>query len=404
MVELYAVIALLICLAIVSRYHGLINLIDPVSYFTLGNVILGFVGIFYRGNYRLSAYISDEAVFILINGLLCFTVGVLIANKILHRIPATRSALIFRRDAEHAKIPFYIIYFVGIVFSIAYALKTGGILWASAGFDDARIVQRQGFGWLVLLGISFVTVGVLSLVIIFIASKKSLLMPLLLVGSGAIFLLLPGNRAPALELLVASSFFYCFFRWGKVPVVVFITGLLFAAIALAFLGLIRSGDVGDVQLAMLQAIWRPYVNLYNFQTVFDAFPLYLPYQLGGSFLTDLSVLAPGYQPNFGLWIKEQLNMNFAGGSVTVGFAGEMYANFGHVGVYVGYFLFAFLLVWISKKLRNLTSSSWLLLRYVVAMTAKGIAVSGVVSPILYVAMPFLFAFGVGRLLVKASKK
>ena len=403
MIEIYCAVVAIFVLFVVGRGHGILNIVDPVVYFALTNIIFGLVGVLYRSSYEHVAYIDDAAAVILMNGMLVFGVSVLIGNFIFSgRKKAARIARVKLRNVGFGA---YIAAFaVGAIFMAAYVVKTGGLLWSGFGFEDERIIERQGFGWLVLAGTALLTVSTWLIIISMLSTGRVRWWGWGLVVVSGAFLLIPGNRGPAAEMLVGVAFFYCVARWGRLPIHIFIGGLLILFGFITFLGLIRAGDVMEVEMLMAKGLWRPYVNIYNFQTVFDAFPLYLPYQYGYGFIQDVSVILPGYQPNFGLWLKESLNIEFAGGSITVGFAGEMYSNFGEVGVYVGYFAIGLMLVWLSVFLRRFVGDVGFAFRYAVAASVKAVAVSGVVSPILYIFTPFAFCFLVLALMGGAARR
>lgn len=388
-IELLCLSVVLLCIVVVGRYHGVFNLIDPVSFFALTNVVLGFVGILYRERYEYSAYISDEASLILIKGMVFFCAGVFFANKF-----NANDSVRARRSLASGHITntslYYIVWGGGALFSLLYIFATGGVSWGDVNFEDTRVINRQGFGWLALSSTAFVMVPTLALLIVNRANGKSLIAYMAMVFLSFLILLLPGNRGPAMDLLVAAGFFYCFFRWRRVPVVPVLVGAFFIFIILSFLGVVRSGDLGDLEIALLKSIWRPYVNLFNFENIYTYFPDYVPFQHGFGYVIDFLVVLPGYQPNFGLWVKDALNFDFAGGSITLGFAGELYANFGEYGVYVGYFLFAVFLVFLSRLMSRWQGDKFLVGRYVISMSVKAMAVSGIVSPVLYFFIPMFF--------------
>jgi hypothetical protein len=203
------------------------------------------------------------------------------------------------------------------------------------------------------------------------------------------FLLLIGNRGPALELIVLFIFLFHMSRHGKVS---FYLLFIYAVVLIFFLGLLnlyRQGDQFDLQLLLLKSLWRPYVNIDNFNLVLGYFKEFsIP--VGKGYLIDISVLSPGYQPNFGTWFKEAAGLEFTGGGVTVTYAGEIVSNFGVDFLFAISFIYFAFIYMVSSFLKKRFSMYYFIVLLVSSITIKSIVSSGLVSPIIYVFVPFLF--------------
>src|SRR5690606_10289162 len=109
------------------------------------------------------------------------------------------------------------------------------------------------------------------------------------------------------------------------------------------LGVVRQGLDFNFESVYRQMLWRPFVNIQNLEWVVSFIPSEHDYFYGESMLIDLSVLLPGYQPNFGTYMKELMGKEFTGGSITVSFLGQLYADFGFLLSLLVIFIFGFLL-------------------------------------------------------------
>lgn len=96
------------------------------------------------------------------------------------------------------------------------------------------------------------------------------------------------------------------------------------------LGIIRQGLNFDLESLLKQILWRPFTNIQNIEWITNYFPSTHDFFYGKSLLVDLSVLLPGYQPNFGTYIKELMGLYFSGGSLTLSFLGQAYIDFGYI--------------------------------------------------------------------------
>lgn len=115
------------------------------------------------------------------------------------------------------------------------------------------------------------------------------------------------------------------------------TGIVFVVLA-EILGIVRdsmSGVVGKSFIASMSI--SLIVNCINLRYVFNTFPSKVPFQGGYTYLINILMLKPGSDPDFTLWLKDQIGISFAGGGVTPTVMGEFYMNFGTIGMYIGMF-------------------------------------------------------------------
>lgn len=115
-----------------------------------------------------------------------------------------------------------------------------------------------------------------------------------------------------------------------------------------------SADVSFFKLTMLRMGWRPFVNIQNLQRIYEFFPAKNDFLYGGSYIIDFKLFLPGSHPNFGTYLKDLMNWEFEGGSITTTFIGLGYLNFGKVAFFIyplfyGFFFNSIYQLFISKK-------------------------------------------------------
>lgn len=387
-------------ISLITARRSLLNLFDPVSYFSITHIVLFFLAAFYRGFYEWGVPINDQSLILLCSCMLAFAIGATVPGGLLSalskRLFPKQSAMKQSALYAVASTPRYYSYSAWILFMFGAAgvaifiIKCGGILWLKNDFDDLRITARAGIGWLVLPSIVFITYSTIALFSYYLFHKQQYMKSYAVALLGTFLLLQYGNRAPAFEVVICCGFIYCWKRWRTIPVLLMLVGCLLTFLTLGAMQVIRQGLSTDFLMVLLQSIWRPFVNIQNFDLIVKAFPNRLNFLHGQSFFMDLAVLAPGYQPNFGTWLKDQLGLDFTGGSVTVTYLGELYANFGEVGGLWGAFLLGTVLDVLSRYSRKFYDDyTCYPTIFAIAITSKAVVSSGFISPILYIMIPFI---------------
>lgn len=392
---------LILFVALIGCRRDLLNFFDPVSYFSVTHIVLFFIAAFYRGFYDWVVPISDKTLLLICSCMVLFALGATLPGGLFaalnKRLFPDKTGPVVAVDAASGSLPVppyycysaWIMLLLGAAGVAVFIVKCGGILWLRSDFDDFRVTARAGIGWLVLLSIVFTTYSTIALFSYYLMSKLQKRTACLVALLGVFLLLQFGNRAPAFEVVVCCGFIFCWHKWRKIPVLLMLSGGVLIFLLLGAMQVVRQGISGDLVMVLLQSIWRPFVNIQNFDLIVNSFPSRLNFLHGESFLMDLAVLAPGYQANFGTWLKDELGLDFTGGSVTVTHLGELYANFGVLGVMAGSFLLGVALDLLSQYNRRFYQdyTSYPLI-FAIAITCKAIVSSGFVSPVLYIMVPF----------------
>ena len=285
---------------------------------------------------------------------------------------------------------------IPLALAAGYSLHIGGLVWLQEeGIDDLRVELRKGSGWVALLGIAVAFVGTVMLLCSrHVGSWLRGCLTILLLGGCAVSY---GNRAPGADVLVAGLFSLWVMKYRKVPLLGLVgcAGLLIVLVAVA--GLYRQGFEISSQGVMQQILWRPFVNFQNFQILYDAFPSQISFQMGNGYLIDLSVIMPGYQPNYSTWLKDALEMEFTGGGLNQTYLGELYSNFSLLPALLGSFILGAMLQLLYGLMGMLRSSLQLML--IMSFSLKSIVSSGLVSPLIYMLAPYLLVYCSYRLLL-----
>ena len=275
-------------------------------------------------------------------------------------------------------------------------LAMGGTPDVGSGVEQGRIDSRAGLGTLVLGSIWLLTIP--GLAIFADAMRRgrthqaAAVVLLLAVG---LLVAVIGSRGPVAKLLLGAVFL-AFAARGRLPrwsilVAIGAAGVL----ALGATAALRSDWGFSADGALFRLFWQLHVNTTNLARLVDFIPGTHPYLLGGSYVTDLSVVLPGPSLNFGAWLKEALGLEFSGGGLTVGLVGESYANFGPIVAVASCALAGGLLPLVRGYLR-IRDGLDIAVATLLAIALAGIVQTGIASVLLYNVIPLLAVYLVLR--------
>ncbi len=402
------ILLFIISFYLISRTRRLDYLLDPIVYFYLTHFVFFGIGLWYE-SFIWSRDLSDTIRLIPSLLLFQFSLIVFILDFSLRKKKEKDLMFITYFNKIACNIPksmyvaAWIYWTIGIsLVYIYFVLSIGWDNLFSEDLDNIRVEGRKGFGWMAILSIALITISSIYLFIVNVSKKRFFFTYIISIFS-LLFLFLTGNRGPAFELLVILIVIYYMSEYGRVS---FFKLIIFAILIIFMLGalnLFRQGDSFDWYLLFLKSLWRPYVNIDNFNFVFEYFNKH-EILYGYGYWIDFAVLLPGYQPNFGLWFKDAAGLDFSGGSVTVTYAGEIIANFGFNLLFffsTFYFLFIYFISLILSKKESIQS---FILLVVSSLAIKGVVSSGLITPFLYVFVPFLIGFVLIELTASGLKR
>ena len=158
------------------------------------------------------------------------------------------------------------------------------------------------------------------------------------------------------------------------------------------------GDYSSAQGILPSIFLTPFASVINLTHVLNAFPNAIPYQYGYTYLINFIMLRPGPDPDFTLWLKDALNMQFVGGGVTPTIIGEAYLNFGYTGIIIQMFLFGLILKRVN--LYYINSKNYFLPSYLMMTMLNSLR--GGVANISISLLMFLTMYFIMRLIVRLS--
>ena len=222
---------------------------------------------------------------------------------------------------------------IGYIFSFIYLSKN--LSYILIDFENNRVSAMSGNGIIIYLSYMIIP-ATLVLYYCHLHYKRNPMI-FLYVLMNIIILLLFGFRARVLDLLVLILIIkndYKSFRLSKL----FNYGIL-AIIFVSFLQFVRFYISGSNSNTFMQSLFNTIcVGSININFIIRYIPLKIPYQYGYTYAINFLQLLPSYSVDMTMWIKNTLNLQFDGGGVAPTILGELYINFGFIGLFLGSFI------------------------------------------------------------------
>ncbi|TBN00181.1 oligosaccharide repeat unit polymerase [Hyunsoonleella flava] len=337
----------IIMLALVNKFFDLRNLLNPFVFFYLYQTAFCFIALAYCESWYPWIPISPELRFYIILAYILTFLGAMISRVLFARNGVEYVKIneieIEKKPSRAFQISGVLIFIAGVVFFLIFTYKTGGVIIFAEDIENDRISRKVGAGLYNLLFLSFLLYGYM---IILLLKDKTYFFKILFFLFTAFALVSYGSRAPLLKLLIASFLMITILNSKKLSLKKYLKIGMGLFLFLVAAGAIRSNFEDDrvtfLRLMKFRAGWRPFVNLQNLQKIYDFFPTEHNYLLGESYWIDFKLFFPGSNPNFGTYLKELMNWDFDGGSVTTTFIGLGYLNFGKIAFIVYPLVYGFL--------------------------------------------------------------
>lgn len=392
---------------IIFKYCNAKDLFNPAVFFLLIHYVFLFVALIWTKNYEIvkGVYISDKTAYYVIYSMTITTLIVAFNNRIRNKKLSQKNKvytvfnewnLILTNHIRSA----WILYIAGISFWLFFIFKAGQIPIFSSEIENFRVQAREGMGYITILSITFITYSGLYLTI----SSKNILKTVCLLVISSFLLLSFGNRAPMFNFLLFYLIILCIKHNIKVNLTKILPIAITGYLLLVLLGAYRMNVDADLSERFILTLgWRPFVGLQNLDTILNYFNDFL---YGKGYWIDLYVLAPGYQPNLGTWIKDMLQLEFDGGSVTISYLGDGFINFGIIGLILYPIIFPVLYIKLNNFFRriylkeNKIHLGHAILYINIAIGLAGAVTSGILSPVLYGIIPILLVYKLHTILAK----
>ncbi|PCI07345.1 MAG: hypothetical protein COB77_04860 [Gammaproteobacteria bacterium] len=393
MIFLLVITSLVLVSFLVNHYIGLVNITNPIVPLYYYHTFFFLIALTYIERYA-HVEISASVVYMILYGYIALFFSAVFFYKLL----GGRKGAVLARCFHNHLTPSssyiwaaFIIQTIAIVLILVFYMYKGVLILA----DDAnnyRVDARKGLGFVILMfrWVSELFVVMLSL-FLFTSKRKSLLLAILFVSYYIItfFLLLGlGSRSFVLELVLIVIGIFYWSRCRGFDFKLLFTGILFFSV-LGLLGVFRQGFDVNAALVFEKAVWRPFVNIQNYQWIVNDF-IGNDKLNGESLLIELNTLLPGYQPNFGTWYKEVYGYDFSGGSITVTYLGEAFANFGYAGVFIFPLAIGFFVAIISYICQRRITFIWMFVSIMMSLSLKGIINVGIGATLVGTVFPVVF--------------
>lgn len=200
-------------------------------------------------------------------------------------------------------------------------------------------------------------------------------------GITSLVLISAGHRGPVLFYLLLIVVFWgwvkrqSFVNW--VPIILLLIVLMFVIMTGLVYGV--EFDKKGIRRASQISIERVgHVQTIGLVFVFDIFPRAIPFQHGRTFLEDLMGVLPGRQEGFATQIAHLRDVKSRNNPI--GIVGDLYVNFGMIGIAVGMFIFGILSqslqIYFLRRERTLLNTTLLAC---LAVSITGVATSSIVG-------------------------
>ena len=283
---------------------------------------------------------SHEAYipFLIITGLLFFIIGQVAATSVINLFkPIFKKSGSFGPGYTISKEKISIFLISAIVLGGYFYLKNFNALYfSSEGIETARITVMFGQGFVYNFVMSMYYVLPLYIGIIWVYDRRINFIDMCIILLGSLIIFAPLNRGPILWMLIYIIFLrnYIKKRVDIKSLLVFFVFLFAAGIVIA---MIRSSKP-----FFLLIFDELQVHCYNLSLYLKHVSTIGPPLGLKPYLMSFEMLLPGHQPDFVLWLKDILGLEFLGGGASVTLIGELYLAGRMLYVALGFAIIGFL--------------------------------------------------------------
>lgn len=267
--------------------------------------------------------------------LLLFIIGadLIVGNKKTKKVFKTNFLNLQNIDNKYVVRSATLFLIIGYVFIGIFLLKNLDFIMQD--LENNRVHAMQGSGVIIHLGYIILPASWI-LYYCHLNYKKNKLIYLYLILD-IILLLLMGFRARILELILLLIIIRNDYKPFSIKkLILYGISLIILVILLQLARTIMSG--GNLSKIVGSLVSTMGVSSINLNYIFDAFPDRVPFQYGYTYWLGIGMLLPGPDIDATLWLKDVLNLQYAGGGLTPSIIGEFFINFGFVGIFIGMIL------------------------------------------------------------------
>lgn len=342
------------------------------------------IGVYFQEYFNI--YLNYKVIIIMMLYNFIFPILLIIWKKIMY-LDKSKKFKVLRKNAIANKV----LFIIGICIFGIFFFKAGGFIIFMDDAENARINAVAGSGFLVVLGTQFLNIATLT------EKKEKVRITYLIIS--IIFMFGTGFRSQALYLIAIYYIIY-HINTNKASVFKMIIIATIISFLYSYIGVIRSGLQDWTFLGLYKpVIWRMFVNTSNFSDILNLYPENL-FTVGGSYINDLLTVLPGPQETYILKLKDILNIQFNGGSLTPSIFGEGYYNFGLLGAVIIPILIGIIILTIDYVSRNYLSIEIYL---IASFLMVGISTTGLMPVLLYSMLPLTIVYIIYLCIVKILK-
>ena len=260
---------------------------------------------------------------------------------------------------------------IGYFFLCCYLIQNLNIIMQDV--ENNRVIAMQGSGIIMHLG--YMILPATWILYYYHLNYKNNKLIYVYIILDIILLLLMGFRSRVLELILLLIIIRNDFKPFKMRRLITIGVILIASIII--MQLFRtfiSGGSADIGIDSLISAMG--VSGINSNYIFDSFPDKVPFQYGYTYWLSIKMLLPGPDIDATLWLKNVLNLQYDGGGLTPSIIGELFINFGYIGIFIGMLILGIVCRLIDNYAKNKKINRciyYILLLYIPRMVGSGIS-------------------------------
>ena len=283
--------------------------------------------------YIMTKSYSENQYILILTGYTMFLIGYFVkigSFKIINKLRSLDNNKKSKKECNDfiLKSLAIILFVISIIACIIYATKNAEYLFGD-DLENGRITALPGNGML----IQAINLGTISIFILFemVLNNKfnvkvfALMFGIVMLSNGII-----GFRSKIIIPVIILIIMYN--KKKKITLKQIIPLIIILLIFGSAYGMMRGNSNTNI---LTYATKHFAIGSQNLGYILNRFPNGVEYQKGYTYIINILMLAPGPDPDFTLWLKEKLNMNFDGGGVTPTIIGEFYINFGFIGIVFG---------------------------------------------------------------------
>lgn len=242
--------------------------------------------------------------------------------------------------------------FLSTISNIYFILLNINYLFGNS-LESSRVLAQSGNGLIILIaGLNILAIGLIYNYYCKTGRHKYILIISILLT--VILYMIRGFRTPILKIIILLFLIYNSKK--KIKLKNAIKLFCVCIVTLAILQVGRSYFSGFETSLSKQILSMFAGGSINIDYVYHTFPNRVEFQKGYGFLINFIMLRPGSDPDFTLWLKNLIGLNYSGGGLTPTLFGEGYLNFGYIGGFIEIFLAGMVAKILDNHYRNAKSN------------------------------------------------